>query len=176
MENKPSIMYIAGFFVGLALCAVIFFLIRKLTHRQGSKYDERQQLVRGQCYQAAFWVLAAYLAANGIFNLLTGVEWGDSFTVSFVGFCLAVTVFVVLCIRRDAYFSLNEKPRFYIILFTVIVVIELAATALYIFKGDSFLTDGQLNFRAMNLVIVGMYAVVLPAMLWRLREQKRDEE
>lgn len=169
--------YLLGVAVGLLLAfAVIALGLRSMKKKRGpAEYDERQKLVRGECYRAAFWVLSAYLAVSGLFTVITGVEWAEPAVASFLGFCLAATVFVLLCIRRDAYFMVNERPRFYTRLFSVVALVETALIVWNLADGKSWLTDGRLNHNVMNAAVLAMFLAVLVALALRRAREKAGE-
>ncbi len=167
--------------MGLLLGIFIFLLLITLVVRKRKgelpRYDERQLLLRGRAYRSAFLALVVYLLANGMFSLIAKTAWADAATSSFVGICLAVTVFVVACIKSDAYFPVNQKPRFYFGLFLFITLVNLATgVARLISDGDSLFTDGALNHNIMPLVIFAMFAAVLAALLiMRIRSRTHSE-
>jgi hypothetical protein len=175
---EVSIEYLVGFGVGLfvvfAAMVIIGLYIGK--KRGPCKYDERQAIARGKAYQAAFWTLVAFLCINGMFCSATGVLWADTMTGSFIGICLAILVYAVICIAKDAYFALREKPKFYFVLFGFLMIFNLAVVLLNYSEGTPFITDGMLNFHCMNLVIVVMFAVLLITLTAKhIAEKKRRE-
>ena len=171
-----STEFILGFATGIVLIAVGALIVAK-KFKQQSKFDERQQLLRSRAYQAAFWVLAAYMCINGIFNMMTGIAWADMMTSSFIGICVAITVFVVICIRRDAYFPINQKPKLYFVLFGGLIVMNLALGMLNVFDDDtSFLTDGMLNYHVISFVVAALLAGVLIALAVKRLKAKTQSE
>ncbi len=169
--------YILGFITGLMLVAAIIFVIRaidKKNNRPAQKYDERQQLLRGRAYTSAFWVLVAYLCLNGFFNLTTGIEWADLMTNTFTGIFLALTVFVVACIKNDAYFAINQKPKLFFVILTIGIVINLAAGIMTLCDKDSqYFTNGVLNVHILNFWVVVMLFAVLIALFAKRLSVKR---
>jgi high-affinity Fe2+/Pb2+ permease len=155
----------------------ISYIIRKRKNASAPKYDERQQLLRSQSYRTAFWVLVIYLCANGIYGLITEAVWADNMTSSFIGICLAITVFVVICIQRDSYFPINQQPRFYFVLFVFIALVNLVTGVIRILnESDSFLTDGALNYNVMPFVIFAMFTAILISLLIRRQTAKSQDE
>ena len=174
MEHNS--LYMWGFIVGLAaalLVAVVIGLIaRKFMGER--KYDERQMLARLKAFRCAFWTLLTYLAVGGLLYGATGWLWMDLTAFCAVGICLGVTVDVVVCIHNDAYFALNDNPRFYSFLFGGIALMNLGITVLNIAHGTEFFTDGQLNFHAMNAVVVIMFTVLFIALIVRSLRRKAE--
>ena len=167
--------FAVGFFIVIIVALGVFLIVRKKCGP--SKYDERQQLIRGNAYKASFWVLTAYLLLNGLLQVATGIEWADLMTSSFIGVCIAITVFVVLCIRNDAYFPVNVRPKFYVVLFLVFAGVDLALGLFNLSVSDSpLLTDGKLNYHIMSFVVAAMFLAVLAAILVRSVKAKKNGE
>ncbi len=142
---------------------VLLAFFRKKTATP-AKYDERQQIVRGRAYRTAFGVIIAYLCLNGFYYLATGTEWADVITASFMGICLSITVFVIECIVKDAYFPVNQQPRFYFVLFIFISAVNLAIGIMNVIA-DDILTDGRLNYNAMSLVVAAMFFAIVMTLI-----------
>lgn len=171
-----STEFILGFATSIILIAVGAMIVTKKFKEQ-SKFDERQQLLRSRAYRAAFWVLVAYMCANGIFNLLTGIAWADMMTSSFIGICIAITVFVINCIRHDAYFPINQKPKLYIVLFGGLALMNLSLGLLNVLDNNTqFITDDMLNFRAISFIVAALLIILLVALfVQRLKAKKQSE-
>jgi len=170
-----NLAFVLGFLAGLTLVFLVSFLIKLKNKNRPCKYDERQRLSRGKAFETAFWVLIAYLCCNGIFNLLTGIEWADMLTSSFVGVLIAITIFAIECINNDAYFPINRKPGFYIILFAIVIVCNLAVSLINLLGDpDQFMTDGMLNFHILNPLIVIMFFAVLIAAAGKAHRAKKQ--
>lgn len=161
-----SFWYIIGFLCGLAVVALIgVILIKRHGHPQ---YDKRQELARGKAFKAAFFILLYYLTVTGILDLVWGIRFGDSFTNSFLGICLAAAVFACSCIRHDAYFSVNNKPRSAVILTAINGTISVLNLLRY-----GFLPGGVLTTDSMNLICGTMSLVILIAILLKLAQDRR---
>ena len=175
---KHSFSYMMGMLVGIVLSvALIFGLIYLLNKRLGFRreYDERQRLAQGKAYKAAFFTLLCYLAGYGIFDLLTGIRWCDSYTGAFVGVILSVTVFAIICIREDAYVSYKENPKISLVILSVIGAINLVPGLVGLGKPNYFLTDGMLNSHVINLLIGAMMIGLCLAMRVRVCRNRREE-
>ena len=163
----------------LGVFIIVFCISLVVSKRKGvprPAYDERQLLLRSRAYRSAFWGLIVYLCLNG-FGLAAGFVWADAMTSFFVGICLAVTVFVVICIKNDAYFPVNQQPKFYFGLFGFIMVVNLAAGLIRLLnQNTSFFTDGALNRNILPFVIFLTFASVLAALLIRRFKAKSQAE
>jgi hypothetical protein len=175
---KISLEYILGFLLGLctvaALAGVIIWISRR--KRGSAEYDERQTIARLRAYRTAFWMLAAYLCLSGLFTVATGLEWADAMTGSFIGICIAVTVFACISISDDAYFAINEKPRFYLVLFAVVILANAAVTVKNLADGVFLVTDGRLNYHCMNLVVIVTFLAISVALAIKSAGRGKREE
>ena len=174
-----SLEYYLGFVVGLVIAAAIVYVLRRRIKQKFGKteYDERQKAVRGECYKVAFWLLVGFLALNGMFCTLTGIEWADPFVMSMTGVLLAIGVFVILCIRKDAYFTMNEQPRFYKRLFLVLIPIVAGTGVASILTGEgSFIENGQLTSEVINFEVAALLLAVLIALYTRKEPQEDMED
>ena len=88
---------------------------------------------------------------------------------------IAVAVFVVECIRRDAYFTVKQTPSSGILIFTIVTLCQLPATIMHALDGD-FIADGQLTLAVINPACMVLFAIVLIAILIKRRSDKEDEE
>lgn len=163
MEYKLGILCgaLAGVLVGL-----LFVALMKHKRVIDCHYDERQELARGQAFKYAFFTLAALSAVYGFLDTVLVLPM-DTLAGVFLCFCLAMVVFAVVCIRKEAYLSLYEKPGKVMVLFSGLAAFNIGVGAMYLLEG-SMVEDGVLTFRAVSpmlgvmlLVIMVIYAVHL---------------
>ena len=150
---------LVGALVGLGIIALLFRLkIMDLT------FDERQERARGQAYKYGFWTLMTCLLLYGFSDMVLG-RWCD--VIAGVMLCAGVALvrFASVCIVKDAYLSLKEKPRTIMILLTVVGSLNLAIGIMN-WKNGRVVQDGILTFGAANgicgimvLVILAVYVV-----------------
>lgn len=174
MEN---LAYVLGFLVGLLCVVIVSFIIRIIWKKKhGTKYgtyDERQVLARGSAYKSGFLILMVYELFVGMLSLGIGKEFfADSMTRSFVGIVIAVSVFAVECIVKDAYCSLSENAKSLIVLFLAAGIINLMLVIRSYFIGESYLTNGKLNYHSMNLMVAIMAFVIAMANLIKMHQDK----
>ena len=176
--NGMSIAWYVGFGVGVLAVAIISLVIRKMQKRRGvtpGEYDERQQVQRGAAAQRAYITLLLLLCLNGIVSGALGVHWAKPGVDSFLCMFISVAVFVVECIRRDAYFTVKQTPSSGILIFTIVTLCQLPATVMHALDGD-FIADGQLTLAVINPACMVLFAIVLIAILIKRRSDKEDEE
>ena len=175
---NESISYYAGFAVGiLVVLAVCIALKRKMLHsgKTPADYDERQQAQRGIAFRHAYLTLLVLLLANSILTGVLDRPWAQPGVEAFVLAMVSLVVFVVECIRRDAYFTVSQTPRSSIIIFTIVTLCQVPATIMHAVDGD-FIADGRVTLAVLNPACMVVFAIVLIAVLIKLRREKREDE
>ena len=167
----------AGVFVGLAAgllagLAFIKFLFKKKV--LDMHFDERQERARGKAFQYGFFTLLIAAYGYGISDVLLG-RWCDVLTGVTLCIALALCVFAVTCILKDAYLSLREKPRTVMTMFALLSTINLGFGGMYALSGD-LVEDGVLTFRAVNPIIGAAVLVILIVYIVNYLLRPRDEE
>ena len=112
--DEMSLSWYIGFGAGILAVVIISMVIRTMQKRRGVQpgdYDERQQLQRGAAAQQAYLALLLLLCVNGIVSGMLDIHWAKPGVDCFLCMFASVAVFVVECIRRDAYFTAKQTPR-----------------------------------------------------------------
>ena len=167
----------AGVFVGLAagLLAGLAFIMSLFKKKVlDMHFDERQERARGKAFQYGFFTLLIAAYAYGISDVLLG-RWCDVLTGVTLCIALALCVFAVTCILKDAYLSLREKPRTVMTMFALLSSINLGFGGMYALSGD-LVEDGVLTFRAVNPIIGAAILVILIVYIVNYLLRPRDEE
>ena len=129
---------------------------------------------RGVAYRWAFLTLMHSLAVN------TGVEaiwgpWAKPGVSAWMLIFLSIGVFIVACVRKDAYFAVAQNPRTYLWLFGAVVLCQIPNFLLQLRSGD-LVEDGLLTWNALSPACGVLFGVMFVCMLVRLRRQKREEQ
>ena len=167
----------AGVFVGLAagLLAGIAFIMSLFKKKVlDMHFDERQERARGKAFQYGFFTLLIAAYAYGVSDVLLG-RWCDVLTGVTLCIALALCVFAVTCILKDAYLSLREKPRTVMTMFALISAMNLGFGVMYALSGG-LVEDGVLTFRAVNPVIGFVTLVILIVYIVNHLLRSREEE
>ena len=150
---------LTGALVGVGIIALLFKLkVMDLT------FDERQERARGQAYKYGFWTLLSCLLLYGFSDMVLG-RWCDVLAGAMLCIAAALMVFASVCIVKDAYLSLKEKPRTVMTLLAVVSALNLAIGVMNWKNGrvveDGILTSGGVNGICgfMALVILAVYLV-----------------
>ena len=134
---------LAGALVGVGIIALLFKLkVMDLT------FDERQERARGQAYKYGFWTLLTCLLLYGFSDMVLG-RWCDVITGVMLCLSGALVVFASVCIVKDAYLSLKEKPRKIMTLLAVVSVLNLAIGVMN-WKNGRVVENGVLTYGAVN--------------------------
>ena len=134
---------LTGALVGVGIIALLFKLkVMDLT------FDERQERARGQAYKYGFWTLVVCLLLYGFSDMVLG-RWCDVITGVMLCLSGALVVFASVCIVKDAYLSLKEKPRKIMTLLAVVSVLNLAIGAMN-WKNGRVVESGVLTYGAVN--------------------------
>ena len=161
---------LVGLLVGVGIVALLFKLkIMDLT------FDERQERARGQAYKYGFWTLMSCLLLYGFSDMVLG-RWCDVITGVMLCVAVALIVFGSVCIVKDAYLSLKEKPRTIMTLLTVITLLNLAVGAMN-WKGGRVVEDGILTYGAVNGIcgVITLTILVVYVVNYLMEKQEAGE-
>ena len=159
---------LVGVLVGVGIIALLFKLkVMDLT------FDERQERSRGQAYKYGFWILLTCLLLYGFSDMVLG-RWCDVITGVMLCIAAALMVFASVCIVKDAYLSLKEKPRRIMTLLTVITAMNLFIGGMNL-KCGQVVKDGILTFAAVNGICGLMTLVILVVYLVNYLLAKRED-
>ena len=164
-----------GIAVGLTVGLAVGLLFVALLFRKkvlDCTFDER----RGVAFKYGFFTLMGSIFLYGASELAVG-RWCDALTGGCLCLAAGILVFAVICILKDAYLSLLERPRRIMILFVLLSLVNLGLSALMAAHGK-LVEDGILTFRAVNLVVGIMTLVILIVYIanFLLRSRKTEEE
>ena len=159
----------AGILAGVLFVALLFK--KKILDMH---FDERQERARGKAFQYGFFTLLGAAYAYGVSDMLLG-RWCD--VVAGITLCaaLALCVFAITCILKDAYLSLREKPRTVMMMFALLSVINLGIGGVHALSGE-LVEGGVLTFRAVNPIVGLATLVILIVYIVDYLLRSRDEE
>ena len=170
MEDKGY--YILGFLAGLAAVALVRLLAGKRYKREHT-YDERQMAARGVAYRLAYGTLVGYLMLDALAQNLWG-PWTETGVDLFLGIFLSVLVFILACIRHDAYFTLHQKPGTYLTLFAAVILAQIPNTVIHL-KDGTMLMDGRLTWDALSPACIVLFLTAAVA-IWRQSRPGGEED
>ena len=162
-----------GISVGvIAALGLLAFLFKKKV--LDMHFDERQELARGKAFQYGFFTLLGASYVYGVSDMLLG-RWCDVPAGVTLCAALALCVFAITCILKDAYLSLREKPRTIMTMFALISAVNLGLGGMYACSGD-LMENGVLTFRAVNPILGFAILVILIVYIVNHLLRSREEE
>lgn len=160
-----------GYFYVLLVFTAAFAIVSIAAYfskKHSNEYDERQTVSRGIAYRYSFWVIIAYFTAAAFASRM-GFPFLISVPGIYIGIFIALTVFAEVCVFKDAYFTLNEKPLTYIII-SGICFIGFAAWGV-----RSVLIGGTDNEIGISFTIAAFFLILLVSLLIRVAYNKKTE-
>jgi len=170
--------YVAGFCVGLFLVLFVFLIIRILNNNKTkTEYDERQILARNSAYKASYFTLMSYMALIALLDSFD-FKWAEFDTQMLLGILISVTVFVTICIFKDAYFGYNEKSiKAFLPLAIVLGFMNVLAFVMNVVVGDEVLFEnGLLTHNSTNLFIGILFIILFIVIIIKNVISKRTVE
>ena len=169
--------YVAGILVGIGSAAVVIAVMAAVRKKQGqpkAEYDERQLAARGIAYRWAYMTLIFSLLADTGMEAIWG-PWAQPGVAVWMLIFLSIGVFIVACVRKDAYFAVAQNPRTYLWLFGAVVVLQIPNIIINLRSGG-FVEDGLLTWDALSPASGALFLVLTVCAIVRLRRQKREEQ
>ena len=169
--------YVAGVLVGIGSAAVVIAAMAAVRKNQGqpkAEYDERQLAARGIAYRWAYMTLSVSLLADSGVEAIWG-PWAKPGVAVWMMIFLSVGVFVVVCVRRDAYFAMAQDPKASLWLFGAVEVLQIPNIIITLRSGG-VVVDGVLTWVALSPASGALFLVLTVCASVRLRRQKREEQ
>ena len=174
-----NVAYILGVLCGFLFGLFVVIVIRRFNKKKSclkERYDERQKIAQGMAYKTAYFVLLLYI---GIVLLLAEGQFTEiflSFAGLWLGICISISVFVVICIWKDAYISLNENTKVFLLTFGALELMNFIGVVRIILEHEPLIADGKLTSSCLNPITCIMLAVVMTAFYIKLRYNRRCEQ
>lgn len=177
MNGEYSVSYIIGVVVGFVLIFGIMFFVSKQLNADKSmktKYDERQQIVRGEAYKYSFWTMV-FLVMIYAFIDSSGIELPCVNSVVIIAIIMtSIVVHAVYCIIHDGYFGINNKPKSYYILFIFLGLFNFFIGIINTIRGV-LIIDGKLDIPFANYIAGFMFIIVGISIIIRHMMNKTDD-
>lgn len=176
--------YTIGFLIGFSVVILIFLIIAivlKCKNNHATEYDERQLISRNTAYKYSFFTLVFYCILCGMLDI-ADIKWAETVIQMFLGTFIAVTVFVVICIFKDAYFGIKKgKNNIYTFLYfsATITVVQIFSFIFNVFiDKDPVITNGMLNSNLVPLLCAVAFLIMIIATIIKLvlNRKEREEE
>ena len=174
--------YTIGFFIGFFVVitiSLIIAIVLKCKNNHVTEYDERQLIARNTAYKYSFFTLVYYCILCGMLDTFE-IKWAETRIQMFLGMCIAVTVFVVICIFKDAYFGIEKGKsniRTFLFLSVILTIIQMFSFLFNIFiEKDSIITDGMLNSEVTPLLCAVAFLIMIIATVIKIVISKKERE
>lgn len=136
----------------VAVVFVLFVAIVRSKRIKKANYDERQLLARNTAYTVSFFFLLIYCFVCGLLHIFD-FKWADTAIQMFLGIIISFSLFIALCIIKDAYFSNSSKLNNYsVISFFSYGIICILYFLLGLGAGQTFWEEGEMSMLVLYLV------------------------
>lgn len=159
--------------------------LSKKPSEQPKPYDERQKLVRYQCFTHAFIVLAALILCNiGLADpTQNAIPWFDWWDGSLLCIVLAFTIAMVEAVVRDAYFPPKAKDSLLWCALDTLMMLVIAGAWYYsavrncALRGFSLIENGVLDelliYPATFILLAAVpFAAFIKVLAARIKERR----
>lgn len=170
--------YIAGIAAGIMVVALAGVLLAKYGGKgrfSTGGYDERQIAAQGKAHKRAYITLGVLSMAYGLADLLIERPWCSAIAGLFICVCASIGVWATVCIMNDAYFRTGDSTKYYMRLFGLMGLFNVAIGAMRIADG-SILENGELGLYSMNLTVGLLSLWLMAVIIVKLRRDRRDPE
>ena len=174
--------YTIGFLIGFSVVILIFLIIAivlKCKNNHATEYDERQLIARHTAYKYSFFTLVFYCILCGMLDI-ADIKWAETVIQMFLGMFISVTVFVVICIFKDAYFGIKKgKNNIYTFLYfsATITVVQIFSFIFNVFiDKDPVITNGMLNSNLVPLLCAVTFLIMMIATVIKIVISKKERE
>ena len=175
---NENIWYGLGFVAGVVLISVICVIIMLLATKKGkslkSKYDERQEIIRGRGFKYGFYTMMGCNMLYATVEIGFGKLPVENTLVLFLIALLGVCVYAWYCILHDGYFALNDKPKAFITCMFIIAIINIVIGVMEIYAKGLF-RDGMLSYNSMNFMC-GIFILLTDMVMIIKKVRDRKEE
>ena len=152
-----SIGLAVGIAVGLIIAALLVKYANK-DHAVKSKYDERQEAVRGKAYRYAFYSIIIYEAVMLVLEIGQIKLPLPSYVMHFTGIIVGCLVLACYSIWKDVYWGLNNNRKRYAIIFLVCAALN-AIPVVFTILGKTAFDAAWLN--ALVLIMLAIVGIEL---------------
>lgn len=120
---------------------------------KNARYDEFQIANRHKIAFQSFILVLVLIGINGHVKAGYGI-WASPYLEAFILVWIPGMYFAVMSIAKNAYFSRNDYPVFYVLLFGLAAIMGTISTVLFIFSEEyPLIENGQLSDRIMGLLV-----------------------
>lgn len=164
-----------SFFLGAVLAIVVAIVIRKSAYKHSCNYDERQIYIRGKGYKIGFITLLVFSCAYiflcvGFEELLQyGYLWNT------ISMFLSLTIFAVFSIWNDAFFSLKQNPKKYLVLCAVVIACN-SIGIVEVISGRITALDLIFSYKIINALCALSFLVIVVTIIIKIMTDRKEQD
>lgn len=166
-----------GWLIGIIIGIILVIILLKALNKDKAvrtKYDERQQIVRGKAYKVGFY---ACLIANAFLMFLATGEFGLAklgYAAFFIPILVGLIAQVTYSIFHDGYVGLNTNMTRFIIIMALISAFNFFIGIAAYLHGD-LITDGRLQGPFINLLCGTLFIIIAAELIVKRCIDSREE-
>lgn len=161
--------------ITLAVAIAVTFFLRKKMGRQDTHYDEMQLKIRSDGYRLGFFsVVAVIFVLIFLYSFEGGIATIIEPSLSmFIAVMAGIVIFVVYCIRKEAFFRIEENAKSRTTLLLLMTILNGAIGILRIADGTLW-ENGVMKFTqgGSNLVLSISFLIILIVLLVEFLRRK----
>lgn len=157
---------VIGVITGIIVAIVIVLICSRFLNKDKSiktKYDERQEIVRGKSYRIGFYAMSLALLLLLILESAEVVLPVSKMVLYFSVFFVGGAALCVHSILNEAYFGTNNKEKKWILYFIFFGIINLIVAVMAFIDG-TMIVDGTIESPFINLECVLLLIVAFIAL------------
>ena len=158
-----------------ALVTIAIIMLSRTNHSLKGEYDERQQLMKGKAFRAAFFTGLGYSLLVFLLDIVGCKIPMETGLLGLTGGMISLVVYVTIAIMNDAYIGLNEKLGSTLGLFAVCGVMNIIPAITNIRSGG-FVKNGVLTNSFANVIIFAMLFIISAVLVIKHCVMNRGEE
>ena len=169
MENIISLLIFVIAFAAL----MILFKCRK----KGQDYDERQLAIRAEGYKRGFFTMLVMICVLFFINEAEIKVPFDNDFFLFAVIMLSVDVYSIHAIENGAFFSINDRGLYYIVMVGIVTVCNGISAVGHMIDG-TFKNDGMIMFSngGSSFVLTIGFLVMFAAFIHKYIKERKDYE
>lgn len=159
MNSLNILFFIIIIILISVLLTITLILLSRTNHSLKGEYDERQQLMKGKAFRAAFFTGLGYSLLVFLLDI-AGVKIPmETGLLILTGGMISLIVYVTIAIMNDAYIGLNERFGSTIGVFAVCAFFNIIPLIMNI-KDGKFIENGVLTNIFANALVLAMLFIV----------------
>ena len=162
------------FLIGAIVGIIVMIAIKKST-KVNYSYDERQILIRGRAYKIGFTTMLVF----AVFYMLLSIAQEDLLEYGYIWNAISLfgglTIFAIYSIWNDAFFSLQQNPRRYLLLCLVVTLCNCMWVP-EVVKGKITLMDLVFSYKFINVLCALTFIIISITIVIKIYADRKEED